>query len=75
MKCDYCGKEFERKYRIQKNNFCDNQCYVKWKKGKKMCLVCRHYFPKKELTNGWPGYLCKKCRGIPRWKEMKQLSL
>lgn len=35
--CDYCGKEFERRFgliKIKKNHFCTNECKYKWRIGK-----------------------------------------
>lgn len=75
MKCDNCGKEIQGKIRDTKHHFCNQKCYNEWKTGKKMCIKCRHYFPKHQLNNSWPGYVCKKCRGVPKWRDMKQLSV
>lgn len=75
VKCDWCGKEFERHYSIiekQKNNFCCQECHYEW---------LRKYAPVKEQHPNWGGgkisVECSWCGvELKRWPfEVKRRSV
>ena len=70
MKCDYCGKEFERKLSDRqkefKHHFCCKKCsalYQKRNQIKKTCKICgKEYFVSKAFAKS--QYCSLKCKNI-----------
>lgn len=70
MKCDYCGKEFERKLSDRKkefkHHFCCKKCsalYQKRNQIKKICKICgKEYFVSKAFEKS--QYCSLKCKNI-----------
>lgn len=90
LKCDFCGKEFHRsKSMIKKNNFCSNECYLKWKKTnypkgknhynfkqiKTKCIVCgKEFYAKRDrVLKGLAKFCSTKCRDIGKSKKIKRI--